>query len=62
MFLYSDYDDNIGNDQYDEGAHRDESTVGCDHEFQLVSVYASKFDKSRKVTVEAVQNIWSTER
>ena len=62
MFLYSDYDDNIGNDQYEEGAHRDESTVGCDHEFQFMGVCAGKFDEPGKVTIEAIQHIWSTER
>jgi hypothetical protein len=33
VFQNSEYGDNIGNDQYEEGAHRGESTVDCDHEF-----------------------------
>ena len=48
MFLNSENDDNIGNDQNEEGANRDESTVGCDHGLSwYVSMQASLMNRGR---------------
>ena len=54
VFLNSDKDKNVGDDQYEEWSQRYESTVGCDHELQSVGICAGKFDEPRKVTVKAV--------
>lgn len=52
MFPNSKQNEDVGNDQQDKGAHRNEPTIDSYHELQFLGVCAGKFEEPRKVTVK----------
>ena len=61
MFPDTKQDEDVRDKKQQERANTDETTVDSDHELQLVGVFTGQSEKSRKVTVKAVQYIWATE-
>ena len=61
MFLKSDQDEYIRQDEQEESTQGNESAVSSDHELKFIGICTSKFDELRKVTVKAVQDIRATE-
>ena len=51
MFPNSKQNEDVGNDQQDKGAHRNEPTIDSYHELQFLGVCAGKSEEPRKVTL-----------
>lgn len=61
MFPKSKKDEDVGDEEYKEGTNTDKPTVNSDHELQSVGICTDQSEEPRKVTVKAVQYIWTTE-